>query len=231
MEESRKRGREWAGYLLAVLALAAAYAVIGRLGLLLAIPPGYATAAWPPSGIALAALLLWGSRLWPGVLLGSMLVNLLTSGDFGTAEAALSSGLGATSIGLGAALQAMAGAYLIRRLVGYSNFLTQEVDVVRVLALGGPVACVINATVGVTTLWLAGLIPASNYWFNWWTWWIGDSIGVLIFTPLVCIWTLRPARAWLRRQLAVTVPLAAMFAAVVVVFFITSAREYERVEA
>ena len=65
-------------YLLAVFMLAVAYGVTGKLGLLLATPPGYATAIWPPSGLALAALLVWGYRVWPGIALGSFLINLWT---------------------------------------------------------------------------------------------------------------------------------------------------------
>ena len=71
-------GTGWLVTALRILLLAAAYFVTGRLGLLAAIPPGYATVVWPPSGIALAALLLYGPSLWPGVVLGSFAVNVAT---------------------------------------------------------------------------------------------------------------------------------------------------------
>ncbi|MGH8454679.1 MAG: CHASE domain-containing protein, partial [Nevskiales bacterium] len=205
--------------------------VSGRLGLLLAIPPGYATAVWAPSGIALAAVLLGGYRVWPGILLGSFCVNVGTSFDASTLPAILKSLTIATSIGGGAALEAVAGAFLIRRLVGYSNILTQEMGSVRMLLLGGPVACTVNASIGIGTLWAAGFIPTPNVPFNWWTWWVGDTIGVLIFTPLVLIWWLRPWRAWLRLQVLVTIPLVVMFALVVVLFFLTSNREKARIQS
>ena len=211
-----------------IAALAAAYAVAGRLALLLAIPPGYATAVWPAAGVALACVLLWGYRLWPGVLIGSFVVNVGTSWDSSSIAATLESLAIAVSIGAGAALQALLGAYLIRRFVGYRNILTQEVDAVRMLLLGGPVSCIVNSLVGVTTLWAAGLMPASNYLFNWWTWWVGDSIGVLIFMPLFCAWTLRPARQWLYRKIALTVPMVSTFSIVVVLFFYVSAHEEAR---
>ena len=217
-------------HLLLLAAIAAAYAVVGRLGLLLAIPPGYATAVWPASGVALAAILLGGRRLWPGVLLGSFLVNIWTSLDSTSLAALAKSAAIAVSIGGGAALQALAGAYLIRRFVGYRNIFTQEVDVVRILFLGGPLSCVVNSLVGVGTLWAAGLIPAPNLLFNWWTWWVGDSIGVLIFLPLICAWALRPQRRWLRQQVALTLPLMAMFAVVVCLFFFVSSREQTRLQ-
>lgn len=211
--------------------VAAGYAAFGRLGLLLAIPPGYATAVWPPSGVALAGILLGGARLWPGVLLGSFLVNVSTSWDASTPAALARSLAIALAIAGGAALQAVAGAWLIRRFVGYRNIFAEEVDVVRILLYGAPLSCVINSFIGVGTLRLAGLIPTPNLLFNWWTWWVGDSIGVLIFMPLICAWALRPRQQWLGKQIALTLPLAAMFAAVVGLFFYVSSREQARLQA
>ena len=210
--------------------VAMGYTVCGRLSLLLAIPPGYATAVWPPSGIALASILLGGARLWPGVVVGSFFVNVATSWDASTPEALVRSLAIALAIAGGAALQAVAGAWLIRRFVGYRNIFTQEVDVVRILLYGAPLSCLVNSLIGVGTLWLAGLIPVPNLLFNWWTWWVGDSIGVLIFTPLICAWAL-PRQQWLSRQIALTLPLVAMFAAVVGLFFYVSSREQGRLQA
>jgi len=214
-----------------IAAVALTYAVAGRLGLLLAIPPGYATAVWPPSGVALAAILLGGSRLWPGVLLGSFAVNVSTSWDGGSLAGVLRSLAIAGTIAGGAALQALVGGWLIRRLVGFRNIFHQEIDVVRMLLLGGPISCMTNATISVTTLWTAGLIPGPNFLFNLWTWWVGDSIGVLIFMPLICAWSLQPRREWLRKQLILTAPLVAMFALVVLLFFFVSSREQSRLKA
>src|SRR5919109_48343 len=101
--------------LVLVLGIAAAYCVTGRLGLLLAIPPGYATAVWPPSGIALGAILLGGYRGWPGILLGSWLLNLAGSLESTHGLALLKGVVLSASIGLGAVSQAVVGAYLVRR--------------------------------------------------------------------------------------------------------------------
>src|SRR5439155_14079349 len=126
---------------LLVLVIAVAYGVTGKLGLLLAIPPGYATAIWPPSGIALAATLMYGSRVWPGIVLGSVLVNIATALETTSVAALLTSVALATSIGMGAALQAVVGAYLVRRSVGFSSALTREREIGAFLVLGGPVSC------------------------------------------------------------------------------------------
>jgi len=218
------RSRGW----LPIVLVAIAYYVSGRLGLLLALPPGYATAIWPASGIALACVLRDGPRLWPGIWLGSFLINVWTGLDTSGLALLLRSLALPSLIASGATAQALAGAWLVRRYVGYHNLLVQEFDVVRILALGGPLACLIAATVGVGSLWYAGFIPDDVVLFNWWTWWVGDSIGVLVFTPVVLVWSVRPYHAWLRQQLAVTLPLLGLFALVVVVFVITSSREQAR---
>jgi PAS domain S-box-containing protein len=206
--------------------LAAAYAVTGRLGLLLAIPPGYATAIWPPSGLALAGILVWGPRVWPGIWLGSVLVNVWIAFDATTAAAALTSVAIPTSIGMGAAGQALVGAYLVRRLVGFPSPLARAQDIVIFLVLGGPLSCLVNATWAVTTLFVGGAISPEMYLFNWWTWWIGDTVGVLIVTPLVLIWTAEPRQVWRRRQLAVAAPLGLALVLAVVVF--VKARAWEQ---
>ena len=202
-----------------IAAVAAGYYLCGRLGLLLAIPPGYATAVWPPSGIALAAVLLWGPRVLPGVWLGSFLVNVGTSLGPHTAASALVPAV----VAGGAAAQAWLGRYLILRFVGYRNLLTQELDAARLLILGGPVACLLNATVR-RQVQLHGSLPTENLRFSWFTWWVGDSIGVMLFAALVLIWAQRPAAVWRGRQLHASLPLVAMFSLVVAVFAYTSSR-------
>ena len=111
-------------------AMAAAYYVAGRLGLLLAIPPGYATAVWPASGIALAGILLFGYRVWPGILLGSFLINLWTSLDATSIASILNSTALAASIGMGASLQAIVGAFLIRRCTHYPTAFVGARDII-----------------------------------------------------------------------------------------------------
>src|SRR5436309_1262492 len=133
--------------LLPVFGIAAGYFVAGKLALLLAIPPGYATAVWPAAGIALAGTLVGGYRVWPGILLGSFLVNIGTSFDSSTTAALLKSISLAAGIGAGAALQAVAGAFLVRLFVGFPLRLDSERTVLKFLGLGGPLSCLVNATI------------------------------------------------------------------------------------
>ncbi len=188
-----------------ILRLALAYFVTGKLALILAVPPGYATAIWPPSGIALAGILVLGWRAWPGVLLGSFLVNV--SFDY---SLIMSLGIPLV-IGSGAALQAVIGAILVRRFASFPNDLANVNEVFAFLFWGGLVSCLVNATLSVTTLMLTGKITGSNFLFNWWTWWLGDVIGILIFTPLLLVWVLKPNQKWQTRRLPVTLTMITTF--------------------
>ncbi|TMA95524.1 MAG: hypothetical protein E6J74_11750 [Deltaproteobacteria bacterium] len=218
----------WVELLAKLAAMAAAYYVVGRLGLLLAIPPGYATAVWPASGIALAGTLLFGYRVWPGILLGSFLINLRTSLDTTSTASILNSTALAASIGMGASLQAIVGAFLIRRFTQYPTAFVEARDIIKFLLLGGPVSCLVNATWSVTSLLLSGVIQPVEYLFHWWTWWVGDAIGVITFTPLIVIWAARPAVFSHGRQISLALCLA--FALVVIFFIYTNAWEQDRIE-
>jgi len=218
------------GTLVPAAAIAIAYFATAKISLLLAIPPGYATAVWPPAGIALASVLLCGSRVWPGILIGSLLANISTSLD-PTSSVTIARSIGIASIvGAGAALQALGTAALIRRIAPRSIELTNERQVFAFFALAGPVGCVTNATIGVATLVASGAVPLSAAAFSWWTWWIGDSIGALIFAPLVLMW-LERGHQWHARRLAVTIPLLAMFGAAVLVFLYASRAEQRDLHA
>ena len=214
-----------------IFVLAAAYFVTGRLGLLAAIPPGYATVVWPPSGIALAALLLYGPNLWPGVLLGSFAVNVATSFDPSGGSAALRSVLIPLMIAGGAALQALLGSLLVRRHVGSPLELLREQEVMKFFLLGGPLSCVINATAGVGTLLLWDSIRPEQVPFSWWTWWVGDSIGVGVAAPLILIFLAHPREVWRRRRTSVGIPLAWVFLLTVGLFAWVNATEQSGIRA
>ncbi len=174
-------------YLLRLAILATLYVVTGKLGLLLAVPPGYATVIWPPSGIALGMLIVGGARLWPGVFAGSLLLNALNSGVFAEADWLSAKSLAAACIAAGSTLQALVGRALIARFIGLPLRLNTVRDILSLLALGGPVTCVIAASVGVATLALLGIVPRTEVAPNWLAWWSGDLLGVLVFMPLVLL--------------------------------------------
>ncbi|MBT8368570.1 MAG: CHASE domain-containing protein, partial [Deltaproteobacteria bacterium] len=210
--------------------LGLAYFVVGKLSLSLAIPPGYATAVWPAAGLALAGILLFGRGVWPGILIGSFLTNIWTSFDATQPAAILRSIALPSGIAAGATLQAMAGAYLIQRLVGFPNRLDRIRNIFKMMVLGGPVSCVVGATIGVTSLLLSDVIPSNTYLLNWWNWWLGDTIGVLLLIPLAAVWSmkLRQARRRTRSFAALALGLAVVLT--VVVFLNIRAGERNRAQ-
>jgi PAS domain S-box-containing protein len=175
-------------YLGQVGAVAAIYLLAAKLSLLLAIPPGYATPVWPPSGIALVAALVLGGRIWPGIWIGAALANL-------TVQASLSA---ATLIATGNTLEALAAAFFIQRFIGIPYRFKRGEDVLKFVALVIPSAA-IAATTGVTSLAAGGAVAWSDYFANWWTWLGGDLAGMIIVTPLILSWIEREPIRWTRR--------------------------------
>ena len=189
-----------ARHLLLIALLGLVYFFAAKASLALAIPPGYATAIWPPSGIALGALLLGGTGLWPGVWLGSFAAN------YAMQEGAI---LAPAVIASASALQAYAIATLIERHLGVPR---RFVRVRQVGVFVGFVVCgaVIAPTVALLPLTLIHPLGADLA-VNWWTWWQGDACGMLIFAPLILTWSV-PGIRWTPRK-AVE---AAVFAALLV---------------
>lgn len=170
------------------------YLVSAKLALLLAIPPGYSSPIWPAAGIALASTLILGRAALPGVLLGSFFANLnptsfgLELGTISPLQVAV-----AFVIACGAAFQAWVGSRLLFADPGFSQELLREKDFLRVFTHGGLLACLCNALIGSLTLASAQLIAWNDFIFTSFTWWVGDLIGVLSFTPL-CLLLFSPAR-------------------------------------
>ncbi len=210
-----------------VLLLAAAYAAMGWLGMRLAVPAGYAAAIFPAAGIALAALLTYGSRLWLGVWLGDFLLGAaLAYGTRGTVTGAAAAT--AACIAFGATAQALLGSLLVRRWVRDPAALDEEGDIVRFLVLGGPLSCLIGPSVAVASLLVAGEIYVDGWPLTWWARWTGDVLGVLLVTPLTLCLVGQPREHWRRRSFTVAVPLAIMLAAAMAFFFQAGSWEVQR---
>src|SRR5713226_7577738 len=176
-------------YLAQVTLIAVAYFVAARLSLAVAIPPGYATAVWPPSGIALAAALLLGNRIWLGIWLGAAFANVAVESSF----------LSAVFIGSGNTLEALAGATLIRRYIGDPAHFQRGEDVVGFIVLCA-VSAAIAATVALVPLASGHPLSWDQTLRNWWTWWEGDVAGMIIVAPLILSWSARDVVAWSRQK-------------------------------
>ncbi|HLQ24008.1 MAG TPA: MASE1 domain-containing protein [Gemmatimonadales bacterium] len=169
-----------------LVGLAAVYFVAGKLGLRLASVNASATAVWAPTGIALAAFLMLGYRVWPAILLSAFLVNVTTAGSVMTS----------ISIGAGNTLEGIVGAYLVNRFANGRNALQRAPDVFKFAAVTSIVGTMVSATCGVTSLALAGFADWARYGSIWLTWWLGDAAGALVVAPFVILWSASPHPRW-----------------------------------
>ncbi len=165
-----------------IAVIAALYVFAARAGLQLESISGFAALVWPPTGIALAALLLGGYQLWPGIFIGAVVANMLTG-------APLLIGVG---IGVGNTLEALLGTYLLLRLVDFRPAIERVQDAIGFVLFAAVLAPVVSATIGVATLDLGGLVPRTRLVDTWRAWWLGDAIGALVVAPPVLVWTARP---------------------------------------
>ncbi len=171
---------------------------------------GYATPIWPSSGIALAAVLLLGYHLWPGVFLGGCMAHFLG------AKLTVTSILSGLFIGAGNAVGIVLAAYLIKRRIvnqtlvhprrlslredskkelGYQPF-NQVQDVFAFVLLAALLSPIADANIGVTALCIFGEAPWSGYSWIWWTWWLSEVVGILVFTPVVLTWSQAVKKPW-----------------------------------
>ena len=181
MERSRSMA-----YAASLAGLTALYFAAGKLGLSLALAHPNASPVWPPTGIALAALLLLGQRVWPAVLVGAFLVNVTTAGS------------AATSLGIAAGntLEAIVGAWLVNRFACGRRVFERPQHVFKFVVLAALASTAISATIGVTSLALGGFAGWSDYGWLWTTWWLGDATGALVVTPALVCWLAGPAPRW-----------------------------------
>lgn len=163
-------------YLTVIGVLAIAYWGTARLAFSMLDLSVEASPLWPPAGIALAALLLQGQRVWVGVALGAFLFARLLSVDW----------MSACTIAGGSALQAWVGTTLLQRMQ-FHPVLKRLQDVIKLVVLGAWVSPLVNATISTLVGYLNGSVKPPQLQENWWVLWLGDAMGILIFTPLVLV--------------------------------------------
>lgn len=178
-------------------ALAVVYYCAGKFGLSLAVINPSVSPVWPPTGLALAALLIGGYRLWPGIFIGALLVNFTTQGSV------------ATTVGVasGDTLEALAGTWLVNRFAGGLKVFERPQGIFRFVLLAAILSSVISASFGVTSLCLGGYAPWPQYATIWFTWWLGDMVGTLLVAPLLVIWVTNPWPRWKPRHILESIAL------------------------
>lgn len=165
-------------YLVQVTVVAVAYAVGARLAMSIQGVSPFASSVWPPAGIAQAGLLLFGRKVWPAIVLGTFLLNFVNPN-----EQIFAVWLGGNA---GAILQAVFAVTALGRM-GFRPSLARLKDVVNLILFGGLISTQISCTIGVFSLYLAGKVDLAEYWSVRWNWCLGDTMGVLILTPLILI--------------------------------------------
>ncbi|HSR35303.1 MAG TPA: MASE1 domain-containing protein [Anaerolineae bacterium] len=205
--------RAIAVYLLKLASLALVYHLAARLGLKMAYVQINTSPVWPPTGIALAVLLLFGYNLWPGISLGVLVGSLLTGAPVGVA----------VGIALGNTLEALVGAYCLKRFVGFHNAMDRIQDVVG-LALCSIFSTALGASIGSMTLLLTGGIVWQAVGNIWITWWIGDLLGALVVAPVLLVWATAPSYPATRRMISEGVVVLALLAAVT--WYVFGSRAY-----
>jgi signal transduction histidine kinase len=176
--------------ILIFVGLAGVYFAAGKLGLALASIHASASPVWAPTGIALAAALILGYRVWPAIFIGAFLVNYTNDGVW----------LTSIGIAMGNTLEAMVGAFLASRFARGTSAFDRASDTFRFALLGGFAAAVVSATIGVTILSSYGMAAWENFGSIWITWWLGDAMGALVVTPVIVLWWKNPGFQWTRLQ-------------------------------
>ena len=202
----------------------------GWIGMEMAVPPGYASPIWPPTGIALTALLVWGRKFWLGIWLGAIANQFLAVIFFTehfTYITLYSSLLTATASTVQAGVALNLSAKYLRP--GLPK-LDEPFSIFRFFIIVGPISCLIASTLGVCTLVLLKVMPLSAAAVSWWNWWVGDTLGVLIVAPLgFCLFG-KPNKLWRERRMTVALPLLGLLMALSIVFTMVYTTEQARVQ-
>lgn len=166
-------------FALITITLSAAYFAAAKFGLSLAIVHASSTAVWPPTGISIAAFLLFGYRSAPGIFLGAFFANITTEGTW------------ATSLGIatGNTLEGVVACFLVNRYASGKSFALSSFPFFKFVAAAALLATMVSATIGVSSLSVAGFAPWEKFWEIWLTWWLGDATGALIVAPPLVLWT------------------------------------------
>ncbi len=172
------------------LAVAIAYVGAAQLGFRLAYVAEQITTVWAPTGIALAALLMFGIRLWPAIWLGAFVANAGSEAPLWTA----------LLIASGNTLEAVAGTWALQHVRDFSLTFQRVRDVLAFVIVAAVVCTAISASVGVMTLCAAGVQAWDRFAVLWFDWWLGDALGALIVAPaiLTTIGQTSSRRDWIR---------------------------------
>jgi len=216
-------------YLNSLVALA--YLLSGFIGSLLAVEPSNSSPVWPAAGVALAVVLIYGRQILPGLFVGIFCTQIYIS--FGVdIVVAIETAFILTFIKASAScLQAIVGGLLIRHFVGKQDVLLDLSEIFRFFLYGALLSCLIAPTICITTFYLQNILSASDFFFAWLIWWVGDVVGVIIFAPIVLAFFAQPESIWRPRRITIATPLVLLLSLLVLVFFYSQQQEQERINS
>jgi diguanylate cyclase (GGDEF)-like protein/PAS domain S-box-containing protein len=189
---------------------------------MLALPPGYASPIFPPAGIAVAASFVVGKKSLPWIFVGSLLLNLWVDYSSGKQITAIGTQV-AMIIAFASMLQAAAGGWALRRVIGYPALFDNRRDILRFLLLA-PVICLTSATLSVSGLWALGFVDSASYLSNWASWWFGDTFGVIVLFPLTMMVIGEPRELWRSRIRTIAYPiLVVLITGLAAIYFLQNA--------
>lgn len=200
------------------LLTALGYFLGGFAGHLLEMPPALGSPVWPAAGIGLACLLRYGTRVFPGLAIGIFLTQLYAFMDSPSLGHGMAAVMLSLLIGLGSLSQAVLGYSLIRHWLGDTGVPADGRKGLAFLILGGPVSCVVAATVGTLSLYYTGMLATHMLMLTWANWWVGDSLGVVLVTPMLLYLMPGKRHYYSAKRRSVVLPMLVVLVIVVLLF-------------
>jgi|GEM_PF-3238718 len=215
-------------YVICNVLVACAVLLLGYVGLSLSVAPSTASPFWPPAGLSLAAVIVYGRSIYPSVFISNFLLKLYSFFDFSLVESLQTSITMALITSLGVCLQVIFAAYLINRFIGKDDALVEDSKIIVFFALVVPLSFVVSASVGSATLFFQGFISLGDIANTWITWWLGDCIGAMIITPIALAFIAKPSDTWRMRRKMVAYSLIVMLVVVAALFEYNKKQEIGR---
>ncbi len=214
--------KQWLGKMVTFFWVALAYYLTGQFGLLFSIPPSDAGIIWPAAGLALVSVAFLGWPAATGVFVGAFLTTVAILPE----EVSI---LLSVVNGLASAGQACIATWLIKRLTKGEQFFSEKM-MIKALIIGGPIASLTSATLCLSMHYAVGQLPVEGFLNSWLFWWLGDSLGVMIFAPLMLPYIGRGRHIWQGEKLMVMGPVLFSFACVVLTYAYAVKQENNRIE-
>ena len=210
-----------------MITVAIVYFLAGRFGMAFTVAEGIASPVWPASGVALAGALLWGRPALWGIFLAQIAVALTVIMPVEEVLSSPGQTIWFLILSAGPVLQATFASYLIKRFVTFPNSFENSRDIYAFMTLGGPLGCLVSSTLSVGLLFATGALPQEAVFDQWFTWWMGDTIGSILAATMIILFIAPQDLVSKQRKKIVLVPLSVLFVVISTAFFIVKHEQEE----